>query len=75
MWVVTRAINTYDQDGVYFVAAYQNKPSFQELKKLLPNEQSDVIKYLLRSGGGRMDVEYEWYFLDEVNDGECLYEE
>ena len=34
MWIVTRAINDYNQDGDYFVAAFINKPTFQDLKKL-----------------------------------------
>lgn len=72
MWIVTRAINQYDQDGDYFVCAFENKPTFKELKKILPNE-SDVTIGKLTRGGGRQEYEDEWYFLTEVKSGE-IYE-
>ncbi|MHA1558483.1 MAG: hypothetical protein ACTSXG_01555 [Alphaproteobacteria bacterium] len=72
MWVVTRKINEYNQDGEYFVAAYTNKPLFQDLKKLLPDKKDAVIERLTR-GGGRQRWEEEWFFLTQVNDGETLY--
>ena len=72
MWVITRAINQYDQDGDYLVCVFENKPTFQELKKVLPKE-SDVTIGKLTRGGGRQDVEGEWYFLSELKSGE-LYE-
>lgn len=69
MWVVTRAINEYDQDGDYLVCVFKDKPTFQDLKKILPDEDDDVIHNLIR-GGGRRDVEYVWYFLTELASGE-----
>jgi len=71
MWVVTREINEYDQDGEYFVTAYKNKPNLQNLRKLLPNE-TDVTILKLMNGGGRQDVEYEWFNLHEIKNGEQL---
>ena len=63
VWVVTREINEYNQDGEYFVAVFKNKPTFQQLKKLL-NEDDVTIDKLTR-GGGRQSTEYEWYNLLE----------
>lgn len=69
MWVITRAINQYDQDGDYLVCVFENKPTFQDLKKVLPNESDATIGKLTR-GGGRQNIEYEWYFLSEIKSGE-----
>lgn len=72
MWIVTREINQYDQDGEYFVAAYYKKPGFQQLRKLLEDE-SDVTIGKLASGGGRQNKEDEWFWLREVREGEYYY--
>jgi hypothetical protein len=72
MWIVTRAINDYNQDGDYFVAAFIDKPTFQDLKRLLPNE-SDVTIGKLTRGGGRQYDEHNWYYLTEMKNGE-LYD-
>lgn len=69
MWIVTREINEYDQDGAYFVAAYEEKPTFHELKVLLPDESDATIGKLTR-GGGRQQFEHEWFYLTEVSSGE-----
>ena len=68
MWVVTRAINQYDQDGHYFVCAFENKPTFQYLKKAL--QLNDVTTGKLTEGGGRQGIEDEWFFLTEIKSGE-----
>ena len=71
MYVVTREINEYNQEGEYFVAAYRSKSSFGDLKVLLGGE-SDVTVGKLTRGGGRQALEDEWFNLDEVKDGEQL---
>ena len=63
VWVVTREINEYNQDGEYFVAAFKSKPTFQQLKKLLNGDDVTIDK--LTRGGGRQGTEYEWYNLLE----------
>lgn len=68
MWIVTRNINEYDQDGEYFVSAYVEKPSFNQLKELIEGDDKTIGK--LTRGGGRQKYEYEWYHLHEVKDGE-----
>jgi hypothetical protein len=65
MWVVTREINEYDQDGAYFVAVYTDMPDFTQLKALLPQETDTTIGKLTR-GGGREKDEQEWFYLEEV---------
>ena len=69
MWIVTRAINDYNQYGDYFVAAFNNEPTFQDLKKLLPDEDDVTIGKLIR-GGGRQNFECNWYYLTEMKSGE-----
>lgn len=69
MWVVTRAVNDYNQDGDYFVSAFTNEPTFEDLKKLLPGESDETIGKLTR-GGGRQDFEGNWYYLTEMKSGE-----
>jgi len=69
MWVITRAINQYDQDGDYLVSVFENKPTFQDLSKLLPYESAVTIGKLTR-GGGRQKYEGEWYYLSELKNGE-----
>jgi hypothetical protein len=67
MWIVTREINAYEQDGEYFVAAYLNKPGFAELKATIG--ASDVVIGKLTRGGGRHDDENTWYRLFEAVEG------
>ena len=69
MWVVTRAINEYSQDGDYLVCVFESKPTFQELKNVLKSASDATIDNLIK-GGGRQDIEYEWYFLSELKSGE-----
>lgn len=69
MWLVTRQINDYHQDGDYLVAVFYDKPNFAQLKKLIPGE-SDVTLGKLLGGGGRQEYEAEWFHLAEIADGE-----
>jgi len=67
MWVITAEINDYNQEGEYFVGVYKNKPTFQQLKELL-NEDNVTVGKLTR-GGGRQSTENVWYNLKEVEEG------
>ena len=73
LWIVTRAINAYDQEGDYFVAAYIDKPDFHQLKKLLPKE-TDVTVGKLARGGGKHCGDNEWYYLTEIEQGRYYQE-
>jgi hypothetical protein len=68
MWVVTQAVNEYDQFGDYLVCVFENKPTQNELKEIIGGND-DFINHLL-NGGGRREWEDEWYFLTELKHGE-----
>lgn len=75
MWILTREINQYDQDGEYFVAGWAEKPTVIQLNTLfgdrwLPKtEHASYASYLVITGGGRIAVEDEWYNLFEYVEG------
>lgn len=62
IWVLTREINEYDQDGEYFVAAWNEKPTHQMLTELGVPQNS--LRRVL-NGGGRVEFEHEWFYLKE----------
>lgn len=83
MWIITREINQYDQDGEYFFAAFNDKPDSEQLcqlfykrslKDLIENykDKDNAIKFIVHilNGGGRQRKENEWFFLNEVKEGE-----
>ena len=64
VWVLTREINQYDQDGEYFEAVFLEKPNYAKLKPFgIPD---DMMRWVM-DGGGRKGVEDEWWYLREVN--------
>ena len=73
VWVLTREINEYEQDGEYFVAVFKNKPTAIQLKAYISKNRmhnqlhslEDVLENLLLTGGGRLSYEDEWFFLRE----------
>lgn len=71
MYIITREINQYDQDGEYFVAAFINKPTKDWIINNMP--QYINAEHLL-NGGGREEYESEWYYLREFMDGEIIKE-
>lgn len=62
VWVLTREINQYDQDGEYFVAVFAEKPHHALLTAcgVPTNRLNHVLK-----GGGRVRAENEWFYLRE----------
>ena len=66
MWILTREINEYYQEGEYFVYAFQNKPTFKELKDILSKEDDVAIEWIMK-GGGRLEFEHEWYHLFDMD--------
>ncbi len=67
MWVITRSVNEYDQDGDYFECVFHSKPTLEQLVKYFEDEE--LAKHVL-SGGGRIDYEGTWYFLTQMRSGE-----
>lgn len=68
MWVITRAINQYDQDGEYFVAVYDKLPSTKQIMSIVRCNEK-YAQHIL-SGGGRIGVEPEWHYLTQLDSGQ-----
>lgn len=64
IYILTSEFNDYDQYGEYFIKAFRDKPSVDYLIGYL-NINEHVATHIL-NGGGRLDKEYMWYFLREV---------
>lgn len=65
VWILTSEYNDYDQHGEYFINAYKEKPTFEDLAKELeldPEFHTETLEHILR-GGGRQGVEHIWYYL------------
>ena len=73
MWILTESFNDYDQHGEYFRACWSHKPNKEELEKVLGEITEEEFQYLLK-GGGRKEVEYSWYYLENKQEG-ILYED
>lgn len=76
VWMLTRAINDYNQDGAYFVAVFDGKPNLKRLAEAMSATGHGIggvdlyaaiakLEHIL-AGGGRQGVEHEWFSLDEV---------
>jgi hypothetical protein len=61
MYVLTRSINEYHQEGDYLVAAFKERPSEQKLVKLIGCTR-EYARHILDKGG-RKDVENEWFHI------------
>jgi len=66
LWILTKEFNAYDQYGEYFKAAFDTKPSFQELKAEMDGEHNNVVQFVLDTGGGRQNNQDIWYHLREL---------
>lgn len=67
VWVLTSEYNDYDQHGEYFEKVFRNKPTAKELSDFLGSYAgSKVIDNLLTKGGGRIEWEYQWWYLKEI---------
>jgi len=49
VWLLTRAINAYDQEGDYFVAVFSAKPSAVALQA--HGVSASAVEHVLRGGG------------------------
>ena len=63
VWILTREVNDYDQEGEYFLAAFHGeKPSVESLRGVgVPRKACAHV----RRKGGRVKDENEWFFLRE----------
>lgn len=69
MWIITKAVNDYNQHGDYFVCAFFDKPTMHDLRTALPGYDDEFYKNLLK-GGGRLTIEDVWYMLTQMKAGE-----
>ena len=70
IWILTREVNEYDQEGAYFVAAFLTKPTAEEIRAVTWTQASDEFIGHLLNGGGREREEHEWYWLTQFQHGE-----
>lgn len=63
VWVLTRDINEYNQDGSYFEKVYAEKPDFVKLTNA--GVPQNMVRWV-QNGGGRKASEDEWWNLEEV---------
>lgn len=64
VWILTREINQYDQDGEYFEYVFREKPSILKLKALYPDLSDEYLLHIINKGG-RANFEDTWYHLYE----------
>lgn len=79
-WVLTKEVNAYDQEGEYFVAIWEKKPTLEQLAKHFGHTpeadySGSVMKAVaflmhVEKGGGRQGVEDEWFILKHVKYGD-----
>lgn len=70
IWLLTREVNEYGQEGEYFVAAFSEHPTKEQLYAAgVPNWDFGTGGYLehVRRGGGRARNEDEWFNLTEYD--------
>lgn len=60
IWLLTEEYNRYDQLGEYFVRAFKEFPTFEQLLAAEVPEQ-DLTH--VRNGGGRKATEDHWFHL------------
>lgn len=66
VWILTCKFNEYYQFGEYFLAFFFEKPTFQDLKKVVPDETDETIGKLTRNEQNGIHFKY---FLREVEAG------
>lgn len=64
VWVLTREINEYDQDGAYFEEVFKDYPTKAKLMKAGVDEEH--ADHLLSGNSGRISREDEWWYLEEL---------
>lgn len=67
-FILTESYNDYDQHGAYFIAWWPNKPTMEELRKVITGYGDTGLQHVL-DGGGRRNFEDSWYDLEEVEAG------
>lgn len=63
IFVLTREINEYYQEGEYFVAVFKEKPTADQL--FMNGVEEKAIKHVMAGGGRTKAMENEWFHLRE----------
>jgi hypothetical protein len=67
IWILTMYVNDYNQHGEYFIDAWTSLPTRDQLHEHVKNwfcgPDVDPIDVLLETGGGRQNLEDEWFEL------------
>jgi len=61
VWVLTREVLAYDQEGAYFCAVWATKPTADDLRAVGVRDCEHVL-----NGGGQRPNDYEWHSLTEL---------
>ena len=67
MWILTKD-SLYYEHGDVFIAAFLEKPSFDQLKEVM-DEADCVINDLLEKGSDYTPYRDNWYYLSEYEPG------
>lgn len=72
MWILTEEYNDYNQHGEYFLTAWLEKPTENQIKEMISESYGEysievITKKLLSNGGGRIKDQDHWYNLFEYN--------
>jgi len=63
VWVLTREINKYNQEGEYFEKVFFEKPTSKELSEYTRMSKEYCEEFIIRRKGRRTD--HTWYNLYE----------
>lgn len=69
MWILTASYNDYNQHGDVFIDAWVQKPTAEQLEEHVKDwfcgPDVEPAQLLLTTGGGRQNIEDEWFNLFE----------
>jgi hypothetical protein len=65
VWILTMEYDHYDQYGEYFIKAYANKPTREQLLVAEENINEENVDWIL-AGGGRQGTDDRWFHLNKI---------
>ena len=66
LFILTEEYNEYDQHGSYYLRAWRDKPTVEQLLPYI--DTRSTAARLLAVGGGREGKEHSWYNLEEQDE-------
>jgi hypothetical protein len=64
VWILTKSVNDYNQYGDYYIEAFKNKPTREQLRAC--EVPDDDIEQLLEKGSSTHKGPYDEYTLEQV---------